>query len=81
MDCYDCVHSNVKRGRLVCSRSDQVVEDRVSICSNFADSSSKTCDDCDYYEFGVFSRWNDHGRCKLTGKSRRDDDVVSTQLA
>ena len=31
---------------------------------------------CDYYQFGVFSRWNSNGKCTLTGKSKRDNDVA-----
>lgn len=75
-DCYDCVHSKIKGNALKCSKKGTDVRDRTSICSSFADSDTNTCDECEYYEFGAFSKWNDHGKCNLTGKKRRDDDVA-----
>lgn len=75
-DCYDCVHSEFKGHTLKCKRKGTDVGDRASVCSSFVGTDTNVCEDCDYYEFGVFSRWNDHGKCKLTGKKRRDDDVA-----
>ena len=74
--CFDCINAQVKRDRLICNRSGKDVENRSSVCSKFADTSCNTCDDCEYYQFGAFSKWNDHGKCKRTGKSRRDTDVA-----
>ena len=80
-DCYDCVHSKMKGSKLWCTRKSADVGERNSVCSNFADSdNTKVCEDCDYYEFGAFSRWNDHGKCKLTGRKRRDSDVACSNF-
>ena len=79
-DCWDCMYSVMKGQVLKCKRKGTDVSERSSICSNFADSNAKCCDDCEYYEFGIFSRWNDHGKCKLTGQGRRDDDVACSRF-
>lgn len=76
MTCFDCVHSEVKRNRLMCNRTGNDVEDRSNVCSKFAGLDTKLCEDCEYFEFGMFSRWNDHGKCKLTGRARRNGDVA-----
>ena len=79
-DCWDCMYSVMKGQILKCKRKGTDVSERSSICSNFADSNAKCCDDCEYYEFGIFSRWNDHGKCKLTGQGRWDDDVACSRF-
>lgn len=82
INCYDCVHSSVKgNGILKCSRKGTDVSDRENICSRFANTdNTHTCDECEYYEFGAFSKWNDHGKCNLTGKKHRDDDVACSSF-
>lgn len=76
-DCYDCVHSEVKGSKVKCSYNGQDISERNHICSKFADQeTTRVCEDCDYYQFGVFSRWNSNGKCTLTGKSKRDNDVA-----
>lgn len=76
-DCYECVHSKVSNGGLRCTQMSGDVSERRNVCSKFADSSNtKLCEDCDYYQFGAFSRFNDNGKCTLTGERRRDDDVA-----
>ena len=79
-DCYDCVHARVKGDKLKCSRKGIDVSDRETVCSQFASDDTNVCEDCDFYEFGAFSRWNDHGTCTLTGKKRRDDDVACSNF-
>lgn len=74
-DCFDCVHSQVKGGSLKCSRTGDVVSEKEQVCIQFADSKkTSVCEDCANYSFGIFSRWNCKGKCKLTGESRKSDD-------
>lgn len=81
-DCFDCVHS-ISKGQCIlkCTRTGENVYDREHTCSKFANSdTTNVCEDCDYYEFGAFSRWNPNGKCKLTGKSKKQDDVACSSF-
>lgn len=76
-DCSDCAHSKLSGKELRCSFITGDVSQRRNVCSKFTDSSTtKLCEDCEHYQFGAFSRWNDHGKCKLTGERKKDDDVA-----
>lgn len=81
VNCYDCVHSSVKGDELRCTKRSGDVSDRSNICDEFADASEyKCCEDCEHYESGAFSRWNDHGKCTLKGIRRRNDDVACSSF-
>lgn len=43
-------------------------------CADFLSSDKKTCDDCEYFEYGAFSRWNTSGSCSLKGVKRDKTD-------
>lgn len=76
-DCYDCIHAQVKGTKIKCSYTGEDVKDRDRICSKFAnEKETNICEDCDYYEFGAFSKWNSNGKCSLTGQRKRDDDIA-----
>ena len=80
-DCYDCIYTDVKGSKVKCRFTGENVFDRDDICSRFADSeTTNICEDCDYYEFGVFSKFNDHGKCGLTGERRRDNDIACARF-
>lgn len=51
-----------------------------SSSSSGSSSAKYECEDCEYYKFGAFSRWNDHGKCELRDIPRKDSDKACARF-
>ena len=79
-ECGDCYFSGMEVGRggasswFTCKKKHKRINLSDPACSEFMYEDTKTCDDCEYFESGAFSRWNTRGTCTLRGIKRDEND-------